>query len=294
MGTPEKPFPFFLEVNGEMSRVEKYNPLKSSTLSRKKSALKDGRKGKAEIQEITYESVKEDAVRFGLATDVLYQMNAGKEASIFLADWNNHPIVLKAYRMWQSSHKISKKKGFHVPASSKRTYCVLDMMESFAVVEFDLLEKCFHAGIPVPTPIGRVGNYLTMRFIGDEMEPAPQLKDVHLANPEAVLDQILDDYLIMYRDVHYIHGDLSRYNILWWKERGWFIDVPQAYEVGPWCDMNKAERMLLRDIRNVLSYFESYDMYKDPKHILEVFLSEYTPSNQKHYRELAQDNAELL
>jgi hypothetical protein len=70
-----------------MSRVEKYNPLKSSALSRKKGELKEGRKGRAEIQEITYESVKEDAVRFGLATDVLYQMNAGKEASIFLAHW---------------------------------------------------------------------------------------------------------------------------------------------------------------------------------------------------------------
>ncbi len=118
-----------------MSRVEKYNPLKSSALSRKKNELKGERKGKAAIQEITYESVKADAVRFGLATDVLYQINAGKKASIFLAHWKGHPIVLNAYRLWQSSHRISKKKRFRVPASSKRTYCVLDMMESFAVIQ---------------------------------------------------------------------------------------------------------------------------------------------------------------
>jgi RIO kinase 1 len=269
----------------QVSRVEKHNPMKASAIDRKRSELK-GDRSKAEVSEITFESVREDAIRYGMATDVLYQMNAGKEASIFCAIWKKHPIILKAYRYWQSSHQLSKKAGFIPAGTSKRTYCILGMMENFAVIEYDMLMKCFRAGVHVPTPIGRVGNFVTMRFIGDGTQPAPQLKDVALENPAEVLDQILDDYLLMYRDVHYVHGDLSKYNILWWQRRPWIIDVPQAYEVGVHCNMMKAESLLRRDIKNVLNHFESYGIYRDVEQITSVFLSQYIPYNLRNYREL--------
>ncbi len=51
--------------------------------------------------------------------------------------------------------------------------------------------------------------------------------------------------------------------------------------------MNKVEKLLLRDIENTLSYFEGYDIHRDPEHILEVFLSEYIPDNLRNYREVA-------
>ena len=269
-----------------MSRVEKHNPLKRGAMSRKRDGLK-GAGGKVAISEITFQSVKEDALQFGLATDVLYQMKSGKEASIFLAKWKDHPIILKAYRLWHSSHKMSKSQGYIASGTSKRTHCILGMIEDLAVIEYDVLMNSFKAGVHVPTPISRVGNYLTMRFIGDGLKPAPKLKDVHLDDPEVVLDQILDDFLIMYRDAHYVHGDLSAYNILWWKDRAWIIDVPQAYKVGVHSDMRKAEVLLHRDIKNVLKYFESYGISKDSEHILEVFLDAYMPHNLRHYKELA-------
>ena len=146
-------------------------------------------------------------------------MKAGKEASIFLAEWKGHPIILKAYRFWQTAQA---QKGKNVYAVTK--------MEGLAAKEYELLLLCFTKGMNVPTPIGRVGNYLTMRFIGDGREPAPQLRDVLLENPEEALDLILDQYLIMYRDAKFIHGDLSGYNVLWWKEKPWIIDMPQAMQ----------------------------------------------------------------
>ena len=65
-----------------MSRVEKHNPMKAGAVTRKRDTLK-GDSCKTDIPEITFESVREDAINYGLVTDVLYQMNAGKEASIF-------------------------------------------------------------------------------------------------------------------------------------------------------------------------------------------------------------------
>ncbi len=266
-----------------MGVIEKFNPLKGSALSRKRDGQKAGKWGKkVAIGEINLVEVRTDAVRFGLATDVLFQLKAGKEASIFLADWKGYPILLKAYRFWQTA-QASKKKNVYAPAK----------MEALAAKEFDILSLCFKKGMNVPTPIGRVGNYLTMRLIGDGTKPAPQLRNVYLDDPEAALDTILDQYLIMYRDAHYTHGDLSAYNILWWDDRPWIIDVPQAYKVDVYCDMMKVEALLRRDIRNVLSYFAQYRINRNIEHIVNVFLSEYIPRNLRNYRELAVEG-ELL
>lgn len=276
-----------------MSRVDGHNPLKASALSRKRDAMREESGGKVQFSELTIEEVRTDAVNFGLVTEVLSQMNGGKEASIFLAHWKGHPIVLKAYRLWKTSHRMSKSKG-HITTGGKRTHVITSMMEEIAVHEHSLLYKCFKAGVHVPTPIGRVGYYLTMRFIGDGWEPAPQLREVELENPEIVLDQIFDDYFLMYGTAHYTHGDLSAYNILWWQNRPWIIDVPQGEKVGPWADMKKVELILLRDIENVLKYFEQYEIYRDPHSILEEFLAGYIPNNQRNYRELQRDGVELL
>ncbi|MHA1768279.1 MAG: RIO1 family regulatory kinase/ATPase domain-containing protein [Candidatus Thorarchaeota archaeon] len=262
--------------------VEKLNPNKPSALSVKRSVARAGRPGRlVKISEVSLEEVRRDAISFGLATSVAFQLKAGKEASIFLAYWYEHPIILKVYRLWRSSQS-SKKRGFYAPGR----------MEVIAAKEYDVLLSCFRSGMHVPTPIGRVGNYLTMRYIGDS-SPAPQLRTVDLGNPEEVLDEILDEYLLMYSCAHYVHGDLSGYNILWWKNRPWIIDVPQSEEVGVWSDMNKIEFMLLRDIKNVLKHFERYGIHRDPQTILEIFLDAYIPKNQTHYLELGSDGMEL-
>jgi len=255
--------------------VEKLNPRKPSALSMKRDAQRGNKRGwTVAISEITLDEVRNDAVKFGLATKVLHQMNAGKEASIYLANWKDFPLVLKAYRFWNSA-QAKKSKGFFAPGR----------MQAIAAREYDLLLACFNAGMNVPTPVGRVGNYLTMRFIGDGAEPAPQLRNVQLEEPDLVLDEILDDYLIMYRDVNYVHGDLSAYNILWWQGRAWIIDMPQAYEVGPWANMKRAASLLRRDIVNLLQYFKKYGIRRDPDEIVKVFLSEYVPHNLRNYEE---------
>jgi RIO kinase 1 len=278
-----------------MSRVDKFNPLaKGSAIDQKRDALRGGTCGKARITEPKFDEIRRDAINYGLATDVLYPMSAGKEASIFLALWNKHPIILKAYRLWHTPHKLSTAKGYIRESSGKKTRWILGLVEDIAVAEFDILQNCFNAGVRVPTPISRVANYLTMRFIGDGETPAPQLREVELENPEEVMNEVLDQYLLMYSEAHYVHGDLSGYNILWWNDKPWIIDVPQGEVVNKWSDMNKIELILRRDIKNVLNYFESYGIERDPEQILDVFLDEYIPSNLRNYRELRKEGIELL
>ena len=58
--------------------------------------------------------------------------------------------------------------------------------------------------------------------------------------------------------------------------------------------MNKIELILKRDIFNVLKYFESYGIERDPEHILDVFFDAYIPPNHRHFRELQKEGMELL
>ncbi len=258
-----------------MAPVEKFNPEKMTALSFKRGRQRAGRSGRhVAIREITLEEVRRDAQEFGLVTDIYMELKSGKEASVFLALWKEYPIVLKAFRLWQSS-QTRKKRGFFAPAK----------MEMLAAKEYDVLMAAFQAGVPVPTPIGRVGNYLTMRFIGDGFTPAPRLNEVELADPEIVLDQILSDYLKLYRDAHYTHGDLSPFNLLWWRDRAWFIDFPQAKLVNPWADMRTVVEILSADIENVIKHFRKFGIERDCDEIVSDFLKSYIPKNQVHFLE---------
>jgi len=189
---------------------------------------------------------------------------------------------------------LSTTKGHIRESSGKKTRWILGLIEDVAVAEFDILQDCFNAGVRVPTPISRVANYLTMRFIGDGETPAHQLREVELEDPESVMNDIFDQYLKMYSEAHYTHGDLSAYNILWWMDKPWIIDVPQGEPVNKWSDMNKVELFLRRDIMNVLKYFETYGIERDPEHILNVFLDTFIPYNLRNYRELRNEGLELL
>jgi len=55
----------------------------------------------------------------------------------------------------------------------------------------------------------------------------------------------------MYHTCRLVHGDLSEYNMLWWKDRLYFIDVSQSVEH----DHPRSLEFLRMDIKNVSDFF---------------------------------------
>jgi RIO kinase 1 len=55
-------------------------------------------------------------------------------------------------------------------------------------------------------------------------------------------------------DAGVVHADLSAYNLLWWDDMLWVIDVPQAVDIGT---NPQALEYLQRDIANVSEWFRS-------------------------------------
>ena len=55
----------------------------------------------------------------------------------------------------------------------------------------------------------------------------------------------------------WVHADLSPYNVLWWRDQIWLIDVPQAVDLHR---STQAYELLHRDVLNVCSWFEAKGM----------------------------------
>lgn len=109
-------------------------------------------------------------------------------------------------------------------------------------------------GLNCPQMVSLKKHVLLMSFIGKDNKPAPKLRDVIL-KPEkwqSVYNEVVDAMHKMYNVGHLIHADLSEYNILWWENKCWFIDVSQSVQP----DHPHGLEFLLRDCHNVANFFE--------------------------------------
>ena len=119
--------------------------------------------------------------------------------------------------------------------------------------EMAMLERAWAAGASVPYPVQRTDDGILMEYIGDAGEAAP-----HLVNARLGLQQVAAAWLQLAASLRalssagIVHGDLSPYNILWWRERLVLIDFPQAVdaETNP-----HAPDLLHRDLLNVAEWF---------------------------------------
>ncbi len=150
-----------------------------------------------------------------------------------------------------------------VAKRSKRGIAAIE--HSWINHEYNTLQVLHEAGAAVPRPFAIAGQAVLMEYFGDEDGPAPKLKHVALDRRQAVeVFTSLMDQIALWLSCERIHGDLSPFNILWWKERAVVIDFPQA--VNPY---ENPDSLLLmeRDIRNLVTFFAPYGVAADPERI---------------------------
>jgi RIO kinase 1 len=126
----------------------------------------------------------------------------------------------------------------------------------------------FHgAGVTVPPPVELLDDGYLMAFVGDSERAAPRLSEVDLApdDAERVWDELLDELSLLV-SVDRVHGDLSAFNILWWRERAVLIDFSQTVEI---VTHPAAHDLLLRDITSLARYFERRGVEVEVDRVLE-------------------------
>jgi RIO kinase 1 len=202
----------------------------------------------------------------GVVSEVVRVMKSGKESQVFLT---RRFCGDRVYYFAAKVHKARSKRSFRkdkvyregwllggrvLKAVSQGTRFGREVIESLWVAqEFDSLRKLWKNGADVPAPILRHDNVILMGYIGDPDEPAPKLCEVSLDFDEAsrALKVLLRNLRIFIK-LSLVHGDLSPFNILYWKGKVWIIDLPQSVDLyrNP-----HAMDLLYRDLQCVCNFF---------------------------------------
>jgi RIO kinase 1 len=119
--------------------------------------------------------------------------------------------------------------------------------------EWATLVRLHAAGVTVPPPVERIENGYRMAFIGDGDRAAPRLADVDLdlATARRVWRELQRE-IRRILDAELVHGDLSAFNVLWWRERPVIIDFSQAVDA---VTHPAARDLLRRDVERTAGYF---------------------------------------
>jgi RIO kinase 2 len=172
-------------------------------------------------------------------------LGVGKEADVYDAlSPSGERIAIKFHRLGRISFRQTRRTRGYIREHSSWLF----QSHVAADKEFQALELVYKVGVSVPEPISHNRHVIAMGMIeGGELS---KYKDV--GKPRRVLKEILRNVRKAYLKAHVIHGDLSEYNIILKPDgRILIIDWPQYVSV----DHANAEELLLRDLKNVLTFF---------------------------------------
>ena len=142
--------------------------------------------------------------------------------------------------------------------------------------EWEELNRLYEAGVTVPPPVDRVettarasdttrvreaeGGY-RMAFIGDAPVAASRLSSLRFDPEEAehTWQAALEEVALMLQ-ARRVHGDLSAYNILYWRERPVIIDFSQTIDL---VTHGSARELLRRDLERLATYFRKQGIPAD-------------------------------
>jgi len=176
-------------------------------------------------------------------------LGIGKEADVYEAlSPKRERIVVKFHRLGRTSFRQTRRARGYV--AERRHISWLYQSRLAAEKEYEVMQRIYPRKVSVPEPIARNRHVVVMGLIeGTELryaeieEPLPTFKEI-IANIERA-----------YLNAGVIHADLSEFNILIKPKGGiLIIDWPQA--VGK--DHPDAERLLTRDVENVLHFFRKH------------------------------------
>jgi RIO kinase 1 len=227
--------------------------------------------------------------RDNLITDVTRIVKGGKEANVYCCTAGPTTglelIAAKLYRPRMLRHlrndALYKEGRLLLDADGKeakgdrearairkktRFGMQLDIL-NWIMHEYNTHSALFKAGLDTPKPITHSGNAILMAYIGDGWSAAPTLNQVRLEKQEAcrLFERIMDNIQLMLNN-HFIHGDLSAYNILYWEGKGIIIDFPQLVDARK---NQNAPFLLERDVRRVCQYFARCGVESDPGQLTE-------------------------
>ena len=216
----------------------------------------------------------------GLITEVLYVVRSGKEATVyccaagaqtgreFLAAKVYRPLEERSFRndaIYQAGRNLPLGRRDKLAIERKSRHGRSMQFGVWIHSEFQTLQLMSSAGASVPEPISQSQSAILMEYFGDASGAAPMLSRISLGHgeAEACLRGIFQTVTLLLKN-HFVHGDLSPYNILYWSGTPIVIDFPQAVDArfNP-----NAHELLERDLDNVCGYFARFGVRADGRRL---------------------------
>jgi len=202
----------------------------------------------------------------GIFDKLDFPVSTGKEGNVFRASTKDGKFVaVKIYRTSTSTFRDMAKYVQGDPRFKGLTSHKRKLIYAWANKEYLNLMALDRAGVRVPKAIAQRQNVVVMEYIGDENEPAKELRNVSLEDPESVARKILNYMRLAYRKARLVHSDISEFNILMLHGEPVIIDVGQAVLL----EHPNAEEWLERDVANVVRYFKKHGVKLDAAKELE-------------------------
>ncbi|KAH9491730.1 Serine/threonine-protein kinase RIO1 [Bulinus truncatus] len=231
-----------------------------------KISIGDNKKGRRrdKSQQATVEQVLDPRTRMilyrllskGTLLEINGAISTGKEANVYHATAKDGTD--KAIKIYKTSILIFKDRDRYVTGEFRfrHGYCKSNprkMVRLWAEKEMRNLTRMHKAQIPCPEPILLKNNVLLMGFIGEDGVAAPLLKDASF--PDSKARELYLDIILMVRRLYHecklIHGDLSEFNMLYFKGKAYIIDVSQSVEH----EHPHAMEFLRKDLTNITEFF---------------------------------------
>ncbi|GMA41966.1 serine protein kinase RIO [Mobilicoccus caccae] len=216
-------------------------------------------------------------------------LKTGKEADVFLLERGDPLEPDGACIMAAKRYRSPEHRAFHRSAAytegrgtrrsrdvravdAKSTYGRQVAAGAWAAAEWEMLNRFWLQGIPVPYPVQIDGMEILMEFIGEGRQAAPRLAQTR---PDR---DLLEDYYAQIADAMaglaragIAHGDLSAYNLLADGDRIVLIDLPQAVDI---IGNQAGSDFLLRDCTNVCSWFRSRGLDVDEQELFATLIAQ--------------------
>jgi RIO kinase 1 len=192
-------------------------------------------------------------------------ISTGKEANVYEAlGAEDRDVAVKIYRINASNFQemrayLEGDPRFEGIGSDKKKVVL-----AWTKKEFANLRRARGAGVRVPEPIAVERNVLVMELVGLVEERARRLAEVNVENPETAFE-VVREYMRRLYGAGLIHGDLSEYNLIIHDGELVVIDLGQAVTV----HHPNADDFLVRDCRNVASFFTRQGIDVDPADLRE-------------------------
>ena len=176
--------------------------------------------------------------------------------------------TMGAARATSFRHDVAYREGRQFRKSRDRraveqmtTYGRRLLQERWTGHEFDVLRTLWEAGARVPYPVSFDADVMLMEYVGALDGAAPQLAQARVPRGQLphVWEQLVENLHVIV-GAGWAHGDLSAFNLLWWEERLWFIDLPQAVDLAA---NPQGLEFLHRDVRTVVRWFTRHGVERD-------------------------------